>query len=101
MWVNGELENLREGLGCVLGVLAPGSLFAVLSYHSLEDRVVKQFFRQQVDGCVCPPGLPRCGCGFVPGFELVTRRAIRPSDAEIARNVRARSARLRALQRAA
>ena len=101
MWVNGELENLREGLGCVLGVLAPGSLLAVLSYHSLEDRSVKQFFRQQVEGCVCPPGLPRCGCGFVAGFELLTRRAIRPSEAEIAHNVRARSARLRALQRAA
>jgi 16S rRNA (cytosine1402-N4)-methyltransferase len=85
----------------VLGVLAPGSIFAVLSYHSLEDRAVKQFFRQQVEGCTCPPDLPRCACGFVPGFRLLTRKALRPGPPEIAVNVRARSARLRALQRAA
>ena len=99
MWVNGELENLRQGLGRSLGVLAPGSVLAVLSYHSLEDRTVKQFFRRQVQGCVCPPDLPRCACGFVPGFALLTRRAVRADAAEVARNVRARSARLRALQR--
>ena len=72
--VNGELENLREGSRRALGVLAPGSIFAILSYHSLEDRAVKQFFRRQVEGCVCPPGLPRCGCGFVAGFRLLTRQ---------------------------
>jgi 16S rRNA (cytosine1402-N4)-methyltransferase len=99
--LNGELENLVEGSRRALGVLAPGSVFAVLSYHSLEDRIVKQLFRQQVEGCVCPPDLPRCGCGFVAGFELLTRRAIRPTAAETAANPRARSARLRALQRAA
>lgn len=101
MWVNGELENLCEGLERVLGVLAPGSLLAVLSYHSLEDRMVKQFFSRQVDGCICPPALPRCGCGFVPGFELVSRRAIQPQRDEIEGNPRARSARLRLLRRAA
>jgi 16S rRNA (cytosine1402-N4)-methyltransferase len=95
------MENLREGLGCALGVLAPGSLLAVLSYHSLEDRLVKQLFRRQVEGCTCPPDLPRCACGFVPGHRLVTRRAIMPSPEEIAANPRARSARLRALQRTA
>ena len=99
MWVNGELESLREGLGNLLGVLAPGAIFAVLSYHSLEDRQVKQLFRRQVDGCVCPPGLPVCGCGFVARFRLLTPRARRASAAEVERNVRARSARLRALQR--
>jgi 16S rRNA (cytosine1402-N4)-methyltransferase len=98
-WVNGENENLRQGLGRSLGVLAPGSVLAVLSYHSLEDRTVKRFFRRQVEGCVCPPDLPRCACGFVPGFALLTRRAVRADAAEVARNVRARSARLRALQR--
>jgi len=101
MWVNGELENLTEGMRRALGVLAPGSILAILSYHSLEDRAVKQFFRRQVDGCVCPPGLPRCGCGFVAGFRLVTRRGLQPSEAEVETNPRARSARLRALQRAA
>ena len=99
VWVNGELENLRLGLGRSLGVLAPGSILAVLSYHSLEDRMVKQFFRRQTQGCVCPPDLPRCGCGFVPGFRLWTRRALRPAASEVAENPRARSARLRALQR--
>jgi 16S rRNA (cytosine1402-N4)-methyltransferase len=99
MWVNGELENIQQALGRSLGVLAPGSVLAVLSYHSLEDRMTKQFFRRQVEGCVCPPDLPRCGCGFVAGFRLLTRRAVRPSAAEIDANVRARSARLRALQR--
>ena len=101
MWVNGEMENLREGLGRSLGVLAPGSILVVLSYHSLEDRMVKQFFRRQVQGCTCPPDLPKCACGFVAGFQLLNRRAVRPTEAEQQTNVRARSARLRALQRAA
>jgi len=99
MWVNRELENLHQGLGRSLGVLAPGSVLAVLSYQSLEDRLVKQFFRRQAEGCICPPALPRCACGFVPGFRVLTRRAVRPDAAEVERNVRARSARLRALQR--
>jgi 16S rRNA (cytosine1402-N4)-methyltransferase len=99
--LNGELENLSQGSRRALGVLAPGSVFAVLSYHSLEDRMVKRLFRQQVEGCICPPDLPHCGCGFVAGFELLTRRSIRPSEAEIAANPRARSAHLRALQRIA
>lgn len=101
MWVNGELENLTEGLGQMLGVLAPGAILVVLSYHSLEDRIVKRQFRQQVEGCVCPPGLPECGCGFVAQFRLLTRRAVRASSAEVENNVRARSVRLRALQRVA
>lgn len=99
--VNGELDNLREGSGRMLGVLAPGAIFAVLSYHSLEDRAVKQLFRRQVEGCTCPPDLPHCACGFVSGFRLLTRRALRPSAEEVACNPRARSARLRALQRVA
>ena len=101
MWVNGELENLTAGLGQMLGVLAPGAILAVLSYHSLEDRMVKQLFRQQVDGCTCPPDLPLCACGFVAHFRLLMKRARQATEAEVARNVRARSARLRALQRLA
>jgi len=99
--VNGELENLREGLGRALGVLAPGSLLAVLAYHSLEDRMVKQFFRRQVEGCTCPPGLPQCGCGFVAAHRLLTRRAVQAGPGEIESNPRARSVRLRVLQRLA
>lgn len=97
--VNGELENLREGLGGALGVLAPGSLLAVLAYHSLEDRIVKQFFRRQVAGCKCPPALPQCGCGFVAAHRLLTRRAVQAGPQEIDANPRARSVRLRVLQR--
>jgi 16S rRNA (cytosine1402-N4)-methyltransferase len=100
MWVNGEMENLREGLGRSLGVLAPGSILVVLSYHSLEDRMVKQFFRRQVQGCVCPPDLPKCACGFVARFQMLTRGAVRATEAERESNVRARGARLRAVQRA-
>jgi 16S rRNA (cytosine1402-N4)-methyltransferase len=101
MWVNGELESLAGGLGQMLGVLAPGAILAVLSYHSLEDRLVKQLFRHQVDGCTCPPDLPLCACGFVARFRLLTKRALQASAVEVSRNVRARSARLRALQRLA
>lgn len=100
MWVNGEMENLREGLGRSLGVLAPGSILVVLSYHSLDDRTVKQFFRRQVQGCVCPPDLPKCVCGFVARFRMLTRGAVRATEAERESNVRARGVRLRALQRA-
>ena len=99
--VNGEMENLQQGLRRALGVLAPGAPLAVLSYHSLEDRMVKQFFRRQVEGCTCPPNLPQCACGFVAGHRLLGRRAIRPSPEEVAANPRARSARLRALERTA
>ena len=99
--VNGELENLGEGLGRALGVLAPGSLLAVLAYHSLEDRMVKQFFRRQVEGCTCPPRLPQCGCGFVAAHRLLTRHAAQASPAETEANPRARSVRLRVLQRVA
>jgi len=99
--VNGELENLGNGLRRALGVLAPGSIFAVLSYHSLEDRLVKQFFRAQVEGCTCPPDLPRCACGFERRFTLLTRRALRPTPEEVAANPRARSAVLRVAERVA
>ena len=101
MEVNRELDQLAEALDGALSVLVPGGRMAVMSYHSLEDRMVKQFFRQQVEGCTCPPKLPYCACGFVAGFRLVARRAIFASPEEVAENPRARSARLRALQRVA
>jgi len=98
--VNGELDALTAGLTTVLGgsVVMPGGRIAVISYHSGEDRIVKQLFRDAVSGgCVCPPGLP-CGCGAVPTARWVIRGGTTPQEAEIAANPRAASARLRAVE---
>jgi 16S rRNA (cytosine1402-N4)-methyltransferase len=94
--VNDELAALEEGLQAAIRVLRPGGRLVVLTYHSLEDRIVKQTLRSAAKGCVCPPVFPVCRCGRKPSVELATRRAIEPSAAEIEKNPRARSARLRA-----
>jgi 16S rRNA (cytosine1402-N4)-methyltransferase len=99
--VNEELEALEEGLAAAVEVLRPGGRLVVLSYHSLEDRIVKRFFQAERRGCVCPPELPVCVCGRNPRLRLVTRRSVTPSKDEIATNPRARSARLRAAERIA
>jgi 16S rRNA (cytosine1402-N4)-methyltransferase len=72
---------------------------AVISFHSLEDRMVKRFMRDRTQGCICPPDLPVCGCGRVPEGELLASKAQRPRQAELDRNPRARSALLRGLRR--
>jgi 16S rRNA (cytosine1402-N4)-methyltransferase len=94
--VNEELESLERALPIVLRLLRPGGRVAVISFHSLEDRIVKRFFAAQAKGCICPPDLPICACGKEPTLRLVTRKAVRPSPAETAENPRAASARLRA-----
>jgi 16S rRNA (cytosine1402-N4)-methyltransferase len=94
--VNHELDILRAFLDGVLDVLNPGGRLVVMSYHSLEDRMVKMFLRDASATCVCPPSVPLCVCNRVPRIELLTRRAARASDAETASNPRARSATLRA-----
>ncbi|MBE3577706.1 MAG: 16S rRNA (cytosine(1402)-N(4))-methyltransferase RsmH [Limnochordales bacterium] len=94
--VNDELRSLEKGLAAAWRLLAPGGRLVVISFHSLEDRIVKQFFQQKASGCTCPPGLPVCTCGRRPELKLLTRRAVTPSAAEIEANPRARSARLRA-----
>jgi 16S rRNA (cytosine1402-N4)-methyltransferase len=93
--VNEELESLEQALPAALRLLRPGGRIAVISFHSLEDRIVKRFFAAQARGCTCPPDLPVCVCGKEPTLRLVTRKAIRPSPAETAENPRAASARLR------
>ena len=93
--VNGELEALEIALRDGLRLLTAGGRMAVISYHSLEDRIVKQFFRYQASDCVCPPGLPECACGKHATLELITRKPIVPSPEETQTNSRARSARLR------
>jgi 16S rRNA (cytosine1402-N4)-methyltransferase len=93
--VNEELESLERALPAVLRMLRPEGRVAVVSFHSLEDRIVKRFFAAEARGCVCPPELPVCVCGKEPSLRLVTRKAVRPSPAETAENARASSARLR------
>lgn len=94
--VNDELGTLEEGLQAAIRVLRPGGRLVVTAYHSLEDRLVKHGFRSAALGCICPSEWPACQCGRKPTFEVLTRRPIVPSEAEIRRNPRARSARLRA-----
>ena len=93
--VNDELGSLERALPIALRLLSPGGRLAVVSFHSLEDRIVKRFFAAQARGCTCPPDLPVCVCGKEPTLRLVTRKAVRPSPAETGENPRAASARLR------
>ena len=98
---NAELDALDEGLRAALDLLRPGGRLVVLSYHSLEDRIVKRFIAAERRGCVCPPESPVCVCGRAPRLRLVTRKSVTPAPAELVRNPRARSARLRAAERLA
>jgi 16S rRNA (cytosine1402-N4)-methyltransferase len=96
---NAELTELEAVLPASLGACEPGGRIAAISYHSLEDRRVKRFFVAEARGCVCPPELPICACGAEARLRLVTRRPIKPSEEEIERNPRARSAKLRVAER--
>jgi 16S rRNA (cytosine1402-N4)-methyltransferase len=97
--VNDELGALEDGLGAAVSILRPGGRLVVISYHSLEDRIVKHSFRSAARGCICPPKQPICNCGRSPSLEVLTRRPLRPDSTETDRNPRARSARLRAAKR--
>lgn len=97
--VNNELDALREGLQAAVDALLPGGRIAIISFHSLEDRIVKQTFADMARGCECPPGFPVCRCGKEPLLNVLTRRPVLPSEDELQENPRARSARLRAAER--
>jgi 16S rRNA (cytosine1402-N4)-methyltransferase len=99
--VNAELDALSEGLRAAVDLLRPGGRLVVVSYHSLEDRIVKRFIQAERRGCTCPTDLPACVCGRQPRLRLVTQPSIAPGPDEIAANPRARSARLRAAERIA
>jgi 16S rRNA (cytosine1402-N4)-methyltransferase len=97
--VNHELESLEVGLPAAFEMLRPGGRLAVISFHSLEDRIVKRFLRDRARGCTCPPELPVCVCGKQPEARILTPKPVRPSSGEVDRNPRAGSARLRAAVR--
>jgi 16S rRNA (cytosine1402-N4)-methyltransferase len=94
--VNDELQSLADALPAAFELLRPGGRLAVISFHSLEDRIVKRFLRAKEHGCVCPPDFPICTCGREPELRSLNRKAIRPGRLELAANPRAASARLRA-----
>jgi 16S rRNA (cytosine1402-N4)-methyltransferase len=99
--VNEELDALEAGLAAAVDLLRPGGRLVVLSYHSLEDRIVKRFLQAERRGCVCPPEAPACVCGRSPRLRLVTHPSMTPTSGEIDANPRSRSARLRAAERLA
>lgn len=96
--VNDELDRLRSALPQALPLLVTGGRIAVIAFHSLEDRIVKQFMNTCARGCICPPDIPECVCGQKPTLRILTRRPITPSDEEVEHNPRSRSAKLRAAE---
>lgn len=98
---NGELDNLETALASLRGVLKPGGKAVVVSFHSLEDRIVKHFFRREATQCLCPPDFPVCRCGHEAWLKVLTKKAVTASEEEIAVNPRSRSAKLRAAERIA
>jgi 16S rRNA (cytosine1402-N4)-methyltransferase len=97
--VNSELEALEEVLPQTLQALRPEGRLAIISFHSLEDRIVKQFMRKESRDCICPPGQPVCTCGHKATLREVTSKPVRPQENEIHNNIRSRSARLRVAER--
>jgi len=97
--VNNELGNLQRGLETATRFLRSGARIAVISFHSLEDRIVKQFFADQARGCICPPELAACACGRKEVLRVVTRKPVTPEEKEIRDNPRARSAKLRVAEK--
>jgi len=99
MAVNHETDRLESVLQQAVEVLKPKARIVILTYHSIEDRIVKQFFTSESSNCICPPDLPVCGCDHRARLHILNRRPLIPSDAEIQANSRARSAKLRAAER--
>jgi 16S rRNA (cytosine1402-N4)-methyltransferase len=97
--VNDELGQLEEALPAAVKLLRSRGRIAVISFHSLEDRIVKRFFRDEARGCVCPPDFPVCACGRDPVLRVLTTRAVRPTAQEVALNPRSASARLRVAEK--
>lgn len=101
MAVNEELEELETLLDKAVPLLSPGGRLVIISFHSLEDRIVKHRFRHEAADCVCPPRQPVCACGHEPRLRVLTKKPIQPDEDETRNNPRARSAKLRAAERVA
>jgi 16S rRNA (cytosine1402-N4)-methyltransferase len=97
--VNSELDQLQKTLPIIMNLLNQGARLVFLTYHSLEDRIVKHFFQNEVKGCTCPDRLAVCVCGFTPQLKIITKKAILPTKVEIDKNNRARSAKLRVAEK--
>jgi len=97
--VNQELENLQAVLPQAVNLLKIGGKLIVISYHSLEDRVVKQYFKQESKDCLCPPAMPICRCGHKASLKILTHKILRPTEEEVLKNPRSRSAKFRAIER--
>lgn len=97
--VNNEFENIREFLPKAIEVLEPGGRLVVITFHSLEDRIVKQYFKKEATDCLCPPESPVCQCGHTATIKLITGKAVKPDKEEVKANPRARSALLRAVEK--
>lgn len=97
--VNDELNALESALEQSMGLLSPGGRLAVISYHSLEDRMVKHFFRQQARQCICPKESPLCTCNHSPQLNIITKRPIRPTEEEVRENPRSRSGKMRVAEK--
>lgn len=97
--VNSELESLELGMRAALDLLKPGGRGVIISFHSLEDRIVKHIFREYAEGCTCPRQLPVCACGKKPRVKVLTSRPVTAAQAETDNNPRARSAKLRAVEK--
>jgi 16S rRNA (cytosine1402-N4)-methyltransferase len=97
--VNDELGNIRTVLPLAIEALNAGGRLAVISFHSLEDRIVKDLFREEARGCICPPKLPICNCGHKPRIKILTKKPIIASDEEVRANPRSRSAKMRVVEK--
>lgn len=97
--VNGELDALKKGLTAAFGLLKPGGRLSVITFHSLEDRIVKQQMNKWCEGCTCPKDFPVCVCGNKPKGKLIYKKGLAPSEEELRENPRARSARLRVIEK--
>jgi len=99
IYVNNELEELESFLDKSFSLLSPGGRIVILSYHSLEDRIVKEKIKHESLSCICPPGMPICTCGKIQKMKLITHKPVVPGDLEIEKNRRARSAKMRVAER--
>ncbi len=97
--VNHEMENLKAALEQTVDLLTPGGRLVVISYHSIEDRIVKQFVKRESSSCICPPGTPACTCNHIPTLSLIEKKVITPDTGELKDNPRSRSAKLRVVER--